>query len=241
MISQIWFLVLYQPVFNALIWIYTNIAGQNLGWAVVWLTIFLRLLLLPFTFISERDAERQRKIEEDTIAAVEIYRNDPVAQKEEFRRLMKKHHVSPWAKTLTLVLQAIIFVLLYQVFIHGISGEKILKTLYSFVDYPGRLNTVFLGFDIGKVHDFVWPTITAFYLLVSILVRGFKNNRNIKSDIYYIIFFPLFTWTMLWFLPMVKALFILTTMIFSDTITLLHTFIISAKKSDSSAGESSHH
>jgi membrane protein insertase Oxa1/YidC/SpoIIIJ len=195
---------------------------------------------LPFTFISERDAERQRKIEEETAAAVSIYRNDPVAQKEEFRKLMKKHHVSPWAKTLTLVLQAIIFVLLYQVFIHGISGEKILKTLYPFVDYPGRLNVVFLGFDIGKAHDLVWPTFAALYLLTSILLRGVKDKRNLKSEIYYIIFFPLFTWAILWFLPMVKALFILTTMIFSDIITILHTFIISAKKSSSSAEESHH-
>jgi YidC/Oxa1 family membrane protein insertase len=240
MFSEIWYLFLYQPIFNSLIWIYTNVAGENLGWAVVWLTIFLRLVLLPFTFISERDAERQRKIEEETAAAVSIYRNDPVAQKEEFRKLMKKHHVSPWAKTLTLLFQAILFVLLYQVFIHGISGEKILKTLYSFVDYPGRLNATFLGFDIGKAHDFVWPTITAFYLLISILLRGIKDSRSIKSEIYYIIFFPLFTWGILWFLPMVKALFILTTMIFSDIITILHTFIISAKKSSSSAEESHH-
>ena len=63
MLATFWYLFLYQPLFNALIWIYSNIASGNLGWAVIWLTVFLRVVLLPLTFVSERNVRREEKAE----------------------------------------------------------------------------------------------------------------------------------------------------------------------------------
>jgi YidC/Oxa1 family membrane protein insertase len=233
MIGQLWFVVLYQPVFNALIWIYTNIAGYNLGWAVVWLTIFLRILLLPLTFISEKNVDKDKQLEDDVKKVALHYKNDPIAQKEQVRKLMKKHRASPWAKVLMLGIQALVFILLYQVFIHGISGEKIIKNLYSFVNYPGKINTSFYGFQIGHLHDTLWAGITAGYLFLSILIRNLiKRSAGFKADVYFLIFFPVFTFVLLWFLPMVKSLFILTTMIFSDIVTVILGALISPKKAE---------
>jgi membrane protein insertase Oxa1/YidC/SpoIIIJ len=230
MLSQVWFFSLYQPIFNALIFIYNTIAGQNLGWAVVWLTIFIRIVLLPLTIISEKNNEKNSRIEQDAKKAVEIYKNDPVVQKEEFRKFMKKNQVSPWAKVLSLGFQVLLFILLYQVFIHGISGEKISKNLYSFVDYPGALETSFYGFQIGMIRSTFWALLVAMYLFSSILIRSIFSNGLIRSELYFLIFFPLFTFTLLWFLPMVKSLFILTTMVFSDSIALIHLLFFSKKK-----------
>ncbi len=230
MLGLIWFTFLYQPLFNALIWIYSNVANQNFGWAVIWLTIFLRIALLPFTIISERNATLQRKVEEEAGAAADIFKNDPIAQKEEARRIMKKYHVSPWAKIVTLFIQALVLVLLYQVFIRGISGEKVVKILYPGVDFPGKINTVFYGFEIGRTHDVLWAGLAAAYLLGSIIVEKRQSASWQKSELYFLIFFPLFTFAVLWYLPMVKSLFILTTMIFSDIIGLLHNLFFSSKK-----------
>jgi YidC/Oxa1 family membrane protein insertase len=130
MLVQLWDTLLYIPLLNALIYLYNTIAGQNLGWAVVWLTVALRIILLPFTIISIRGAGKEKKLEEAAAEAVQIYKNDPVAQKEEMRRIMKQHHISPWARTLTLVVQAIVFIVLYQVFIHLI--EYIIMILIFF-------------------------------------------------------------------------------------------------------------
>jgi hypothetical protein len=38
--------------------------------------------------------------------------------------------VYPWAKSIVLGVQGLVFVLLYQVFLRGITGEKIIKILY---------------------------------------------------------------------------------------------------------------
>src|SRR3989339_620414 len=132
MLADIWFTYLFQPLFNILIYIYNTIAENNLGWAVIWLTIFLRIFLLPFSFISERNNFKQEKVEEEAQKAAQTFRGDPVAMQEEFRRIVKKNKISPWAKVLVLGIQILVIVLLYQVFIQGITGERVIKLLYPF-------------------------------------------------------------------------------------------------------------
>jgi YidC/Oxa1 family membrane protein insertase len=230
MLSYFWSTFLYQPLFNALIWIYLNIAERNLGWAVIWLTIFLRIILLPLTIISERDAAKQKNVEEEARHAAKAFKNDTVAQKEEIRKIMKKNRVSPWAKVMSLGLQLLVFILLYQVFIRGITGDRVIKILYSWIDFPGKINTDFYGFNIGNSRDTFWAGITALYLFISIfLSEGFGRKKD-RPKATFLFLFPLFTFLALWFLPMVKSLFILTTMIFSDTITIIRRIIFPEKK-----------
>ncbi len=239
MFSTIWTVYLYQPLFNALLWIYVNIAEKNMGWAVIWLTVFLRILLLPLTIISQRNSAKEQEVEAQAILAAKAFKNDQVAQKEAIRRVMKKNHVSPWAKVFLLGFQVLVFLLLYQVFIHGISGDKIIKTLYYFIDFPGKINTDFYGFNIGLSHDIFWAGIVAIYLFVSIYLGEGSEKKRDSSKLTYLVFFPLFTFIILWYLPMVKSLFILTTMVFSDTINVIRKVIFPAKKAD--AKVASHH
>ena len=153
MFAYIWNTFLYQPLFNVLIYFYNTVAHQNLGWAVVWLTISLRVVMLPLTIISEMNAGRHKKAEEEAVKVAASFKGDAVAQKEAFRKVMRTHRISPWAKATTLFIQALVLVLLYQVFIRGINGDKVFKILYTFIDFPGKINTVFYGFEIGKLHD----------------------------------------------------------------------------------------
>ena len=113
----------------------------------------------------------------------------------------------------------------------GITGEKIIKLLYPWmVDFPGKINTIFYGFEIGKIHDSLWSGITALYLFVSIFIENKNRKKWETNQVIYLVVFPLFTFGILWILPMVKSLFILTTMIFSDTLTLLRHILFPVKK-----------
>ncbi len=229
MLSSLWFIFLYQPVFNTLIWIYENVTNQNLGWAVIWLTIFLRVILLPLTIKSEKDAYRREQAESEAENKTKQFRNDPVTRKEEIRKIMRRNKISPWAKVLSLGIQLLILVLLYQVFISGIEGRKVIATLYEWIDYPGKLNIYFYGFNIGKRYDYIWAGICAVYLAITILLenRGGKWDRGKMS---FLVLFPLFTLAALLILPMVKSLFILTSMIFSDIVGLALKPFLSKKK-----------
>lgn len=230
MIANFWFYGLYQPLFNALIWIYANIANFNLGWAVIWLTIFLRIVLLPLTIISERNIIQEEKAEAEAEKVAQSFKQDPVARKEEIRKIMKKYKISPWAKVATLTIQFLVLVLLYQVFVRGITGEKIAKILYPFIDFPGKINTIFYGFEIGRVHDVFWASICAVYLFVSIIIENRKQKHWSPGQAVFLFIFPAFTFAALWILPMVKSLFILTSMVFSTIIGLLRSLLFPSNK-----------
>lgn len=230
MLEYIWTSILYQPVFNALIWIYENIADKNMGWAVIWLTIFLRILLLPLTIISESNAYKEVNAEKEAEEAARAFKNDPVAQKEMVRRIIRKNKISPWAKVATLGIQVLVLILLYQVFVRGMSGEKMLKFLYPAIDFPGKINNIFYGFDISKTYDAVWAGICAGYIFIFNLIEHRGRKKWAGSEVAFLILFPAFTFFALWILPMVKSLFILTSMIFSDTITLMRVAFFPVKK-----------
>lgn len=216
MLLDIWFTYLYQPVFNALIWIYSNWAGENLGWAVIILTVLLRSALLPFTVINERTARDNSLIGDDVGQIKKDLQNDPMLMKEEIRKALKKRKLRPWAKAVVLGIQGLVLVLLYQVFIQGITGERVIQTLYTFVDYPGKINTIFYGFDLGAPRDVLWSGFVAVFLMAEVYL-GFKKEKKSlnRADLAYFILFPLAVFIALYILPMVKALFILTSIVFS--------------------------
>lgn len=216
MLEIIWHDYLYQPLFNLLVWLYNNWANENLGWAVVYLTIILRVALLPFTIIDERNKARNRALIKEIREIEKSYQNDPMLRKEEVRKVLKKRKIQPWAKAVVLGIQALVLVLLYQVFLRGITGDKLAKILYPSVNFPGLINTNFYGFSLGINHDIVWPGIVAIWLLVEIYLsyRHRKGSLN-QADLAYFILFPAVIFLVLWWLPMVKALFILTSLIFS--------------------------
>jgi len=230
MIDQIWHDFLFRPLFNGLILIYNSIAHQNLGWAVVWLTVILRLVLLPLSIKGEKDSLEQEKIEEEGLQMAQVYRNDPVLMKEEYRKFIKKHKISPFAKVIVLGIQILVLFLLYQVFINGINGERVIKILYPWIDYPGNINIIFYGFDIGKVHDSLWAGICAVYLFIAIFIEHGLKKKWETSEAVYLFLLPIATYFLLWWLPMVKSLFILTTMVFSSIIEFI-TWLFFRRKS----------
>ncbi|OGH84526.1 MAG: hypothetical protein A2261_02770 [Candidatus Magasanikbacteria bacterium RIFOXYA2_FULL_44_8] len=234
-LSLFWHSYLFQPLLNALIWLYANVAQNNMGWAVIWLTVALRVILLPLNIISERNEIEHESAEIEAEAAAKAFKNDHIAQNEAFRRIMKKHKISPWAKTAMLLIQIIVLVLLYQVFVRGMSGERLAKELYAFMDLPGRINNIFYGFDISLVHDRIWPGIVAVYLLISIYLENRDRLHWDRSQMFYLVMFPIFTYYALWYLPMIKCLFILTTMVFSDIITIIRKIIFPIKKAEKPA------
>jgi len=212
----IWNDLLYQPMFNLLIWIYNNWTDSNFGWAVVYLTIILRTALLPFSLVNEYNRVKNEELYKEIKEIDKVYQNDQVIKKQEIRKVLKRRRVKPWAKAVVLGIQGLVLVLLYQVFLQGITGEKILKILYQSIDFPGVINTNFYGFELGMKHDFIWSGAVGLFLLISIYLKLRRLKGGVqRTDLTYFILFPLSVFLALWLLPMVKALFILASLIFS--------------------------
>lgn len=229
MVLSFWNDFLYQPLFNFLVWIYNNWTDQNLGWSIVYLTIILRLVLLPFTIVTEKGKIKNEELYEEVKRIDKEYARDPVIKKQEIRKILKKRRVYPWAKFISIGVQVLVFILLYQVFLRGITGEKIMKILYPWIDFPGKINTIFFGFDLAKSHTYFWPGLVGIWLAGEIYVM-MRGKTASSSDLLYFIVFPFFVAVFLWWLPSVKSVFILTSMLFSFIIHQFVKLVASPKK-----------
>ena len=231
MLLEFWTTYLYQPIFNVLIWIYNNFTDQNLGWAVVYLTILLRVVLLPFTLVTEKTVADNRAVEDDVERIKREFHQDPVQQKNEIRMALKKRRVRPFSRAIVIGVQLLVLILLYQVFIRGITGRNVIAILYPWVDFPGKINSSFYGFELGQTRTFFWPLLVSLVLFFEIYLgyRKFKGKFT-QGHLAYIVIFPIFSFLALWILPMVKSLFILTSVLFSDIIHEISVALFVKKK-----------
>lgn len=216
-----WHNFLYIPLLNVLVWLYNGPAHENIVWSVVLLTLLLRFLLLPLTIISEANKGKYEKMKDQFVEINNKFHNDQVQKKDEIRKLLKKHKFSPWAKATVLVVQVLVFVVLYQVFLGGVRGKISASVLYSWVDLPIYINTDFYGFNAAESSLF-WSLAAAFLLLFDVLQeQKHQRGRLTKKDLFYTILFPGSVFVFLWILPMVKSIFIITTLLFSIVIAYM--------------------
>jgi len=220
--TVIWNHYLYIPLFNLLIWLYTNYASYNLGVAIIILTIMLRIALLPFTILDEIGKITGKDIDSEIAELEQDFSKDPVKKKIAIRQLLKKNRIRPWAKAMVLGIQALTLVLLYKVFIGGINTEEKLHLLYSVRSRPDFINTKFLWFDIAQ-RNLIIPALTVgIYIFIQTLFKQFKQkNKLTKKEQAYALFFPAAIFLILYILPAAKSLFVLTSLVFSSIISMI--------------------
>jgi YidC/Oxa1 family membrane protein insertase len=142
----LWNVLIYNPIYNALIFIAQHVTAQDVGLAVVVLTIIIRLALFP---ISKKSIVGQYKMKALEPKLQEI-KNRGLSKEEEAKEtfaLYKIEKINPLSGCLYLVIQLPILFALYFSFSHGISQPG---HLYSSLTTEG-LNNMFLGLiDITK-------------------------------------------------------------------------------------------
>jgi len=143
--------ILYQPLFNLLIWLY-NILGQDIGLAIIGLTVLTKLVLYPLSLQAIKAQKSlstlQPKIEELKVK----YKDQKEVMSEELMKLYQENKINPLSSCLPILIQLPILIAVYQVFMKGLGSEG-LENLYPFVANPGHINSVFLGFlDLSKAN-----------------------------------------------------------------------------------------
>lgn len=143
-ISHLFTLLIYQPLYNLLIILYNII--PDLGVGIILLTVFTRLLLLPVAKKSIETNKKQMLLQPEMNKIREKYKNDPQTMNTEIWALYKKHNLNPGSGCLPIIIQIIFFIALYRIFRAGVSMEDASNILYGFVKNPGHLNPVAFGF-----------------------------------------------------------------------------------------------
>lgn len=145
--------LLYQPLLNLLIFFY-NLPYVDFGIAVILFTLLVKAItwrLDIHALLRQKEAQiKGQELQIEMKKIQEKYKDDPITQSEELRKLFKEKGFNPFASFLPMIIQIIIIIALFQIFRHNIGPEQ-LKLLYGFVQNPGKINYLFLKtIDLSK-------------------------------------------------------------------------------------------
>lgn len=175
--------VLYQPFYNLLIFFVWLIPGHSVGWAIVALTIVVRLVLLPTSikaaYYQVKNLEMQPKMNK---IRKEI--KDPQEQNKAIMALFKAEGHSPLGSCLLPLIQLPLLLILYSVFRTGLSPASF-SSIYSFIPHPGSINAIFLGFNLTAVDPWILPIVagvTQLGLSLLMLPQNQKLTADEKKD-----------------------------------------------------------
>ncbi len=152
---QLYQIIFYQPIFNALIWFYNVLPGHDIGVAIILVTFLVRLIMLPLTIGSLRSQRALQSLQPKMQELKERYKNEKEKLSKEMMQLYAREKVNPMSSCLPLIIQLPIFIALYQALIAGLKGQQF-EILYSFIAHPESISAVaFGGIDLAGKNIFL--------------------------------------------------------------------------------------
>jgi YidC/Oxa1 family membrane protein insertase len=191
--------IFYLPLFNLLILLTAIIPGNSVGWAIIAMTVSLRLILVPSVNHQIRQQHKLKKLQPELKALQERHKEDRETLARETMTLYKKYDIHPLGSCLPMLIQLPILIPLFYVFRDGLSTAHF-DQLYSFIPQPEVLNTIFFGIDLAKPDKFILPILVAvlqfvqsWMLIKSPAAHQPENDTQKMLNTQMVYFFPLIT------------------------------------------------
>ncbi len=196
---------LSAPLLSVLVFIYNTIAFHDLGFAVIILTILVRIVLLPFFYKGARDQTIMQQLQPHVKHIQEKHKDDKGKQAEALMKLYKEHKINPFSSILLLIIQIPIFIALFDLFTNKIKS-------YGFV------SPTFLGlFDLTSKNLVVVIVAALFQYFQTKSMMGKQNVSGSAAQVQKVMLFaaPLITILIFGNLPSAIGLYWLTFSAFS--------------------------
>ncbi len=162
MISYVFHLLVYNPLYNGVVFFVGVIPTHDIGLAVIALTILVRVILFPLSRRAVRSQIAMKKIAPEVEEIKKKYKKNSPEQSQAIFALYRERDVHPFAGFLILLIQLPILLGLYFVFLRGGFPAVDPSLLYSFVHVPPIVNMEFLGFvDMSARHNIILAALAA--------------------------------------------------------------------------------
>jgi len=216
--------ILYQPLFNALIFLVWLMPYHSVGMAIIILTIILRIILLPSSAKSIIAQKQMQELQPELDKIKEQYKDNKEAQSKATMDLYQRNKINPLGGCLPLLIQLPILIVLYYVFRSGLDTSHF-NLLYSFMPRPEYMNDVFLGMKLSSpsIYLAVVAGLLQFWQSKQMAPRkstntasadkGAKLQSMITNQFTYVM--PVFTIMIAMSLPAALALYWSVTSLFS--------------------------
>lgn len=202
---QFFKIILYNPLLYSLVFLYRYVTFQDLGVAIIILTIIIRIILFPLFFKSFLNQTLLQKLQPLIAKIQHDHRHNREKQAQALLALYKEHKVNPFSSFIILAIQLPILIALYQVFLVP----------------PPELSPSFLNLiDLSKPSNIVvgLAVITQYFqgkLTLPKTKTSQENSPAAKVAQQMIFIGPLFTLLILWRLPAAVGLYWLVSNLFS--------------------------
>lgn len=154
--TTIWNEALYRPIYNLLVWLMDILPNHSFGWAIIIITIIIKLIVLIPSQKSIRSQQALQLIQPEITKIREEYKGNQQMIATKTMELYKKHGVHPMGGCLPLLIQLPVLIALFHVAQNGLNPNNahfLYAPLKNF-DFT-QVNTMFLG-TIDMVNTSVW-------------------------------------------------------------------------------------
>ena len=140
----------YQPILNLLIFLYNIVPFNDLGVAIIFLTIIINAAFLP---LSKKMIKSQKSLQVLQPKIEELkkkYADNKEHMGKAMMTLYKENKVNPFSSCLPLLIQFPFLIAVFHVFRDGFENGS-LDLIYSFIQKPEYINNMFFGIlDLSK-------------------------------------------------------------------------------------------
>ncbi len=146
--ADIFHVLIYQPLYNAVIFFYSGLPIQDFGIAIILTTILIKAAFFSLSRMQIEQQKRMQDIQPKLKALQEKYKSDKAEQTKAIMACYKENKVNPFAGCLPLIIQLVFFITFYRVIIEINSNGLIVNSanIYAFVPNPGEIKHVAFGF-----------------------------------------------------------------------------------------------
>ncbi|MBU3608130.1 membrane protein insertase YidC [Polynucleobacter nymphae] len=111
--------ILAKPIF----WLLEKIHGYvgNWGWAIILLTILIKLVFFPLSAASYKSMARMKEVQPRLMAMREQYKGDPQKLNQAMMEMYRKEKINPLGGCLPVVVQIPVFIALYWVLLSSVE------------------------------------------------------------------------------------------------------------------------
>lgn len=147
--------------------------GNNLGLAIVALTLFMRLILVPITIPSLKSAKKMQDLKPQLDRLKRKFKGDKKKLQLAQMDLYKQNNINPASGCLPQIVQIIILISLYRVLIDFI-GQETVNGL--------TLNLKFLWLDLSKPDPlYILPVLAGVFQLIFSLTMQTGLKTEVKA------------------------------------------------------------
>jgi membrane protein insertase Oxa1/YidC/SpoIIIJ len=217
----------YQPFLNILVFFYwlndlITRGHPDMGIAVIFLTIIIRILLLPMSLAEDKSEEERREMYHKLKEIEEKYKADPITMRHESKKLFHRNRKVVAAEMFSFFIQVVIALMLWKMFETGLPGEDI-HLIYKFmphVELP--FNLVFLGkYDLSHTNFFLNLIQSLMIFLVETVAITTSPYPPMKGEVVRLqLILPVVSFLVFMAFPAGKKVFVITTLTISFLILL---------------------